>query len=298
MKDIRPDGDAFAHDGGSYLTAIGDTLYFTADDGVSGVELWKSDGTENGTVPVRDINPGPADASPAFLRNVDGTLFFIADDGTHGLELWASDGSEAGTRMVSDINPAGSAFGTFSFFFSFADLGGMLFFAADDGMHGTELWHSDGTAPGTSLVADINPGDEGSSPAFLTSDGGRIVFQACEPTAGCELWETTGTDARREADIVPGPDSSNPGPFTPSAGRLFFAAEMPATGTELWELAACSGDCDGNGVVSIDELIRAVRIGLAATPIDDCRAADADSDGHVTIDELVRAVNAALGGCA
>ena len=40
------------------LTAVGDTLYFWADDGVNGDELWKSDGTEAGTVLVKDINPG------------------------------------------------------------------------------------------------------------------------------------------------------------------------------------------------------------------------------------------------
>jgi ELWxxDGT repeat protein len=297
VKDIDPAASGFPAPGVFYLAAVGDTLYFSADDGVSGVELWKSDGTEPGTRRVRDINPGPASSSPAFLRDVGGTLFFIADDGTHGLELWTSDGSEAGTRLVTDINPARGAFGTFSFFFSFADLGGALFFAADDGTRGSELWRSDGSAAGTALVADINPGPDSSFPAFLTRTGDRIVFQACEPSGGCEPWESRGAQTRRAVDIAPGPQSSNAGPFTPVAARVFFGADAPASGSELWVLTACSGDCNGDGVVSIDELIRAVRIPLGVAPVADCSAADASGDGQVTIDELIQAVNAALAGC-
>src|SRR5262249_57849788 len=157
-------GDGFRTSGVSELARVGDTLFFTADDGTSGLELWKSDGTEEGTSLVRDINPGPADSSPAFVRDVAGTLFFVADDGTHGLELWRSDGTADGTRMVVDLNPTGDAFGTFTFFFSFATIGSELFFAADDGEHGAELWRSDGSAPGTTLVADINPGEDHSFP--------------------------------------------------------------------------------------------------------------------------------------
>jgi ELWxxDGT repeat protein len=80
---------------------VGGTLYFRADDGNSGFELWKSDGTEAGTVRVKDISGGSL--SPSDLTNVGGTIYFSANEGTSGYELWKSDGTEAGTVRVKDI---------------------------------------------------------------------------------------------------------------------------------------------------------------------------------------------------
>ena len=54
VKDINPSVDTFAPD---WLTNVGGTLFFSANDGTHGDELWKSDGTEAGTVMVKDINP-------------------------------------------------------------------------------------------------------------------------------------------------------------------------------------------------------------------------------------------------
>ena len=66
------------------LANVNGTLFFAADDGTHGVELWKSNGTAAGTVLVADINPGSANSAPTALADVNGTLFFAADDGTHG----------------------------------------------------------------------------------------------------------------------------------------------------------------------------------------------------------------------
>src|SRR5205085_187558 len=89
----------------SNLTNVNGTLYFTANDGPHGYELWKSDGTTAGTVLVKDIYLGLYYSSnPTNLANVNGTLYFQATDRTHGAELWKSDGTAAGTVLVADIN--------------------------------------------------------------------------------------------------------------------------------------------------------------------------------------------------
>ena len=89
---------------------VNGTLYFTVNDAVHGDELWKSNGTDKGTVMVKDIaagkypsGGGPRSSNPFDLTAVNGTLFFSADDGVHGRELWKSNGTVAGTVLVKDI---------------------------------------------------------------------------------------------------------------------------------------------------------------------------------------------------
>lgn len=63
-------------------------------------------------------------------------------------------------------------------------------------------------------------------------------------------------------------------------------------------LAPCAGDCNGNGSITVEELVLAVRIALDLEAVTACAAADRNCDGHVTVDEIVQAVNMALEGCA
>src|SRR5262249_17967576 len=156
VKDIRPGSSPYGFPLSSSptnLTAVGNTLFFAANDGVTGEELWKSDGTAAGTGLVKDIRPGSnPDGSangtaPQHLTAVDGTLFLAADDGVHGTELWKSDGTGASTVLVKDIRPGNYD----SSPYSLTAVDGTLFFTANDGAHGTELWKSDGTTKGTAL---------------------------------------------------------------------------------------------------------------------------------------------------
>ena len=71
--------------------------------------------------------------------------------------------------------------------------GGKLFLAANDGVHGDELWVSDGTAAGTRMLADIIPGSQGSNPSDLTPVGNDVYFIANEPNDYVGLWKSDGT---------------------------------------------------------------------------------------------------------
>ena len=86
-------------------------MYWWADDGTNGRELWATDGTDAGTAMVKDIWPGSGSGAFTAFANVDfwtifnDKMYFTANDGTNGQELWATDGTDAGTAMVKNINP-------------------------------------------------------------------------------------------------------------------------------------------------------------------------------------------------
>ena len=215
------------------LTAVGNTLFFVATD-ANGTELWKSDGTEAGTMLVKDINPTD-DAFISDLTAVGNTLYFRADDGTHGVELWKSDGTAAGTVLVKDIFPNDNAFPS-----DLAVLNGTLYFRALNGSTGYELWKSDGTEAGTVLVKDINPTGN-ASPSYMTALNGALYFSADDGTHGVELWKSDGTEAGtvRVKDIFPGINTDDPNFPYPNGS---FPASLKAVGSTLYFSAN-----DGNG---------------------------------------------------
>ena len=191
------------------LTAIGNTLYFAADDGYD-TELWKSDGTANGTVIVKGIYSGGG-TNPQQLTAVGNTLYFQADDGTNGTELWKSDGTANGTMMVKDINSgSGSSYPT-----KISAVGNTLFFRANDGTNGDELWKSDGTASGTVMVKNIRSGSDDSYPRDFTAVGNTLYFRATDQPASAtsiaELWVITNVSALNELDDFPLDDSEDAG---------------------------------------------------------------------------------------
>ena len=105
VKDINPGRSSGTAGKGGHLTNVDGTVYFSADDGNHGYELWRSDGTRRGTRMVKDINPGPEASLPYGFTAVGHIVYFGANDGVHGWELWRSDGTAQGTRMVKDLRP-------------------------------------------------------------------------------------------------------------------------------------------------------------------------------------------------
>ena len=90
------------------LINVKGVLYFYADDGIHGLELWKSDGTSTGTVLVNDLRPGIEGSTPSNLTVVNGILYFTADDGIHGIAVWKliSPYTWTGTISADWKNPA------------------------------------------------------------------------------------------------------------------------------------------------------------------------------------------------
>jgi ELWxxDGT repeat protein len=149
------------------FTASGGVLYFTAADGQTGIELWRTDGTEPGTWQVANINDRPRaggsgrdrSSNPAWLVSLHSDLFFAAEDGTSDIELWRSDGTPAGTRRVKNINSEHSSFPS-----ELTRFKQRVYFSAVTSGRGRELWRTDGARAGTHLFRDINPGRHPSSP--------------------------------------------------------------------------------------------------------------------------------------
>ena len=109
-------------------------------------------------------------------------------------------------------------------------------------------------------------------------DGTVLV---AEPTATGTPTDT-GTPTATPTATVPTATAT----ATPTASPVPSATPMP-----------CAGDCDGDGVVIIGELIAGVRVALGASPPSECAASDVNGDGRVTVNELVAAVARALNGC-
>jgi uncharacterized protein (TIGR03437 family) len=260
----------------SFLGRFGGSLFFAATDGEQGSQLWKTNGALAGTVLVKQINAAgsshPRDA--AVVRDnafVSDTLVFRADDGIHGGELWKTNGSGAGTTLVKDIgvsagssNPAefvlrgdelyftavgdpgertqwktnGTVEGTVT-----TDEGPRLseprFYAFDDGVHGRELWKTDGTEAGTALLKDINPGpaDGVVEEPEMVLTGETLFFPADDGLHGLELWKSDGSAAGtvmvRNIHAATG-IGSDPRAFTDLNGILMFFAASGQSSNELW----------------------------------------------------------------
>lgn len=139
----------------AYSPALGKTL-FNANGG-NGGEPWITDGTEAGTIILKDINvsSGTAGSNPNNFTEYNGKVYFTASDGlTSGSEPWVTDGTEQGTKMLKDIIPGTSG----SFPEKFVVVKDKMYFFATSSSNVKQIWETDGTDAGTKMLTSIASG--------------------------------------------------------------------------------------------------------------------------------------------
>jgi ELWxxDGT repeat protein len=236
--------------------------FFAGYSPKQGVELWMTDGTQEGTRLVKDLYHGAGSSAPTAMLRLGNRILFQAGDPDHGRELWISDGTASGTRLLRDIEDGTS---TTPFIDQIQSFHGKTYFVANDDSNGNELWVTDGTRSGTQILADAYPGpspilsqsERGGAtdptPSKLVEINGKLVF-----VAGLthDFWVTDGTPAGTHMLKKLGV-YSNSDYFT-RAGRYLYYYDVTN------KLYRTDGTAAGTSIVElpqVDEMLAPVAIG-------------------------------------
>jgi ELWxxDGT repeat protein len=226
----------------STLTPMGGRLYFWVTVRRDAT-LWQTDGTFGGTTPNIDFGPISTSSGPTPVAFGDrlALISFGNAFADHPFDLFSTDGTEAGlVPLLAFVGtpPPGCTTGCpLTGPTDLTDVDGELFFIADDGVQGRELWSTDGTPAGTGLVKDALPGPASGLDGGLLAIGNSVYFPAASPGHGTELWVSRGTAVTTSMvlDIVPGPGSSHAYPQSALGDRLLFTTVDDASGAlSLW----------------------------------------------------------------
>ena len=190
---------------------------------------------------VKDFYAGTSSGLFVFsnvLSVLGDKLIIAAADATTGTELWVSDGTTAGTTQIVDLNPgtgSGVSGGGLTPLTTYV-VGSTYFFCGSEGVNGYELWKTNGTAAGTVLVKDIQPGANSSNAGWFGTFQGKLLMRADDGVRGQEPWISDGTAGGTYLlkDINVGSGGSSPLGFFNANDRVFFIATEPTTGGEPW----------------------------------------------------------------
>jgi len=225
VKDINPTTSSNP----DYLILLGSSIFFSANDGVRGTELWVLP-AEGSPKIAADIHPTSSSA-PRDLTRVGNALYFAANDGVKGEELWVYSSNKA--RLVADMRSNGSSSPR-----ELADYNGTLYFSADDGINGRELWkYKNGSAD---RVGNIYPDSGSSNPAWMTKAFGTLYFSANNYWNGIELFKLKSNGEPVMAANIKTTGSTNPQYLTMFNGELYFSGEDGVHGVELLKIDAAN----------------------------------------------------------
>jgi ELWxxDGT repeat protein len=239
LKDLEPGNNVGS--GPHQLTNVDGTVYFFTDPGLTRRHaLWKTDGTEAGTVMVKDSIISTPVAGRLMVQGVShDTMYYTVNTNVQAdttTELWIVKNGSAPvlvtlltSKMVNQFSNGEPR--------KYAMAGSKLFFQMYT-EHGYELWVSDGTAAGTHEVADLFPGENsgikngGTSDVPMLGYNGKIYFQGLTAYNGVKgLYSSDGNTI----DLVKEGDDFDPSSFTVFNNTLYFYAESAASGTGLWK---------------------------------------------------------------
>lgn len=224
--------------GNADVLDLGDRKIFSLWDISYSGFLFGSNGSATNILPL-DTNASGNDGV-TLLRSIGNTGYFVAHDGTNR-RLWKTDGSLVGTNSFFSISAGAAAESIESIVFN-----DQLYLTTavgatgpgNAGTYGKEIFKSDGTTGGTSLLKDIAPGTAHSNPIFLGTAGGFLIFVANDGSNGAELWKTDGTSDGTVLlkDIRAGAPGSSIQALKmgQTSDFLYFTADNGTHGRELW----------------------------------------------------------------
>jgi ELWxxDGT repeat protein len=185
-----------------------------------------------GTAEETKFLDAPFDNGYLFSLTPAGETMYVLSFSNRGNELWKL--SEAGFSLIHDLRDAGQA-GSAT---ELVAAGSRVFFGLFHEATGYELWVSDGTTEGTTMVRDIYPGPRGSIPSGLAYINDTLVFAADDGVNGHELWINDGSPSgtRLVADLAPGRRAASPQMFAQAGSLVFFSADDGTSGRELWAI--------------------------------------------------------------
>jgi len=216
------------------LTVFNGNLYFKAEGDTNGSELWYLNGGGNGM--VEDIYSGPTSSGIEGMTIFQNRLFFSANNGI-GTYPWSYDGTLPPPLTTANIDWVTDSVTISSVPIEpdtlFRVYNNRLYFSAEGGTNGIELWYYDGAV--SNMAADIfNTPSESSSPSWLTEYNGKLYFSAEDSSSNQELWSYDSvTDSTLMVDDIHPSDSSFPMYLTVYKGMLIFHASNGVDGVQL-----------------------------------------------------------------
>lgn len=212
-----------AGNGEHFAVEYNGLVYFTANNGTHGLELWRTDGTEANTAQFMDLRTGAASSVPSSFFVANGKLFFNATASNGSRGLYVTDGTLAGTTLLTSLHvdsPLG-AVGTTVYYYK----SGLMSTAG-------EFWKTDGTPAGTLKIAN----------GFLESDSGpsvvfdNTVFFSAKSSLSSQrsLWKINSAN---DTILEVGASPLNVSLLTVSNGKMYFPASADGSlPTGLWKM--------------------------------------------------------------